>query len=154
MILPAPAVRYEQQNEAQTRAALARTVADLQQRVQALEATTSRVFNVVIDGGGSAITPGIKGEVTVPKGRVTGWQIRADQTGSIVVDVLKSTGGGAFGTIAGTEKPTLSSAILASDTALTSWSPATVAGDVLRFTVDSASTVTRVTVSLTFIQVA
>jgi hypothetical protein len=106
-------------------------------------------FGITIDGGGSAITTGVKGYVTVPyNGTITGWDIFADVTGSIVIDVWKDTYANfpplVADTIAGTEKPTLSSAIKNQDTNLTSWTTAVTAGDIIAFNVDSASTLTRV----------
>jgi hypothetical protein len=148
VILGAPPAQYTVQDQSQVRRSLEQTVNDLLRRVQVLEATSQRVVNVVIDGGGVAITTGTKGEAITPKARITGWTVVADQTGSIVVDIQRSTGGGAYSTITGSEKPTLSSAVTASDTTLTSWSPDVLAGDKLRFIVDSVATVQRVTVSL------
>lgn len=47
------------------------------------------------------------------------------------------------GTISGSEKPTLSAAAKAEDTSLTTWTTAVAAGDILRFNVDSVTTITR-----------
>lgn len=107
-------------------------------------------FGITIDGGGSAITTGVKGYVTVPyTGTITQWTLLADQSGSIVIDVWKDTYANypptVADTIAGSEKPTLSSATKNQDTNLTTWTTAVTAGDVVGFKVDSASTVTRVT---------
>lgn len=107
----------------------------------------------VIDGGGSAITTGQKGYLEIPFAcTITGWTILADQSGSIVVDVWKDTYANfpptVADTIAGSEKPTLSSAQKNQDLTLTTWTTAVSAGDVLAFNVDSAATVTRVLVSL------
>jgi hypothetical protein len=106
-------------------------------------------FGITIDGGGSAITTGVKGYITVPyNGTITGWDIFGDTTGSIVVDVWKDTYANfpptVADTIAGTEKPTLSSAVKNQDTNLTSWTTSVTAGDIVAFNVDSATTVTRV----------
>ena len=107
----------------------------------------------IIDGGGSAITTGQKGHLEVPFAMtITGWTILADQSGSIVVDVWKDTYANfppAVGdTIAGTEKPTLASAQSNQDLALTSWTTAVAAGDILAFNVDSITTVQRVLVAI------
>lgn len=108
-----------------------------------------RSFGITIDGAGSAISTGIKGDLTIPfSGTINNWYILADQIGSIVIDVWKD----AFGnypptvaeSIAGSEKPSLSSEISNSDTNLTTWATTVTAGDVVRFNVDSSSTVTRV----------
>lgn len=111
---------------------------------------TTGTITFVIDGGGSAITTGSKGYLEIPFGcTVNDWVIVADQSGSIVVDV-KAANYSTFPTtasIAGTEKPTLSSVQKNQDTSLSSWSTIT-AGDILEFVVDSAATVQRVTVAL------
>lgn len=81
---------------------------------------------------------------------ITSWTIIADQSGSIVIDVLR----GDYSTfppvtsIAGSEKPTLSGASKNQNTTLSTWTPNIAAGDIVRFNVDSASTVTRVTLSI------
>lgn len=110
-------------------------------------------FGVTIDGGGAAITTGVKGYVTIPWNMtLTGWDILADQSGSIVVDVWKDTYANypptVADTIAGTEKPTISAATKGQDTNLTSFSTSITAGDIIGFNVDSAATVTRVTLIL------
>lgn len=114
---------------------------------------TDGVIGITIDGGGSAITTGVKGYIEAPfSGTITGWTITADQSGSCVVDVWKDTYANypptVADTIAGSEKPTLSSAIKNQDLSLSSWTTSVTKGDVLGFNVDSAATVTRVTVSL------
>lgn len=108
-----------------------------------------RTFGLTIDGGGSPITTGIKGDVTVPfAGTITGWTILGDQTGSIVVDVWMDTYANypptVADTIAGSEKPTISAGIKGQDLTLTTWTTAVVAGNTMRFNVDSAATLTRV----------
>lgn len=113
----------------------------------------------IIDGGGSAITTGVKGDIMIPFNcTVLGWDIVADQSGSIVVDVWKDTYANFAPTVAdtitGTEKPTLSSAVKNQDIALSTWTTALTRNDWLRFNVDSASTVTRVTLALRVVRTA
>jgi len=113
----------------------------------------TKTFGLTIDGGGSAITTGIKGDITIPFDcTINSWYLVADAAGSIVIDVWKDTFANypptVLDSIAGTEKPTLSSVISASDTNLTTWSKTVTAGDVIRFNVDSASTITRVTLTI------
>jgi hypothetical protein len=110
-------------------------------------------FGVTIDGGGSAITTGVKGYVQIPySGTITGWNLFADQTGSIVIDVWKDNYAtfppSVADTIAGSEKPTLSSVQKNQDLSLSTWTTSVSAGDIIAFNVDSASTVTRVTLSI------
>jgi hypothetical protein len=113
-----------------------------------------RTIGCVVDGGGSVLTTGLKGGyLDVPyDGTITGWTIYADQVGSCVFDVWKDTYGNfpptVADTIAGSEKPTLSSAQKNSDTSLSTWTTAVTAGDVFAFNIDSVATITRVTVLL------
>ena len=85
---------------------------------------------------------------------INSWDILADQSGSIVVDVWKDSYANfpptIADTIAGTEKPTLSSAAKNQDTSLTSFSTSVSAGDIWRLNVDSATTITRVTISFNY----
>lgn len=124
---------------------------------ETVEATSGEgqtgALHVTLDGGGAAITTGVKLDVEVPYDlTVTGWRLVADQSGSIVIDVWADTYANfpptVADTIAGTEKPTLSAAVKNEDTALSSWTTALTAGDWLRFNVDSASTVERVALTI------
>ena len=117
--------------------------------------TTVKTITItfIIDGGGSAITTGQKGHLEIPFAcTITGWTIVADQSGSIVIDVWKDTYANfpptVADTIAGSEKPTLASVQKNQDLTLTTWTTAVAAGDILAFNVDSATTITRVTLSL------
>lgn len=110
-------------------------------------------FGITIDGGGSAITTGIKGDITIPfAGTISAWYLTADVAGSIVIDVWKDTFANfpptVLDTIAGSEKPTLSGVNKNSDTNLTTWTTSVASGDVVRFNVDSAATVTRVNLTI------
>lgn len=109
-------------------------------------------FGITMDGGGSAITTGAKGFVTIPFAcQITGWYIVADVAGSIVVDIWKAAGAvpTVANSIAGSEKPTLSSGTVANDVSLTTWTTLDVAaGDVIGFNVDSVDTVTKCTLSV------
>ena len=113
-----------------------------------------RELVLIIDGGGATITTGVKAYIPIIgfTGTITAWRILADASGSIVVDVWKDTYANfppvVADTIAGTEKPTLSSAQKNEDTALSTWTTALADGEVLGFNVDSATTVQRVTLIL------
>lgn len=108
-----------------------------------------------IDGGGSPLTAGIKGDLPpLPVNcTITGWTLLGDQVGSCVIDVWRDTYANyppvVGDSIAGTAKPTLSAQNKAQNLTLTGWgSTALLAGDILRFNVDSAGTLTRVTLEL------
>ncbi len=110
---------------------------------------------VTIGDGSNAITtsPAVKGYLPISfAGTLTGWAIVADASGSAVVDVWKAAGSVPTNSdsIAGSEKPTLSAAQLASDASLTTWTTSFAAGDIFGFEVESASTVKQITITLSF----
>lgn len=105
-----------------------------------LKADETACFGITIDGGGSEITTGVKGYISIPYAcTIVGWYITGDPAGSIVVDVWKRAGvipDNAY-SIAGTERPALTGAAVNSDTNLTTWTTAVSAGDVVGFNVMS-----------------
>lgn len=101
-------------------------------------------FGIVVDGGGSVISTGSKGFKYIPWDcTITGWDIRSDISGDCVINIKR-----AGISIAGTEKPTLSSSSSDSDLTLTTWTTSLVAGDIIEFVVDSAATLTQVTATI------
>lgn len=111
--------------------------------------TTPSGIGITIDGGGSAITTGVKGYIVCPyAGTITGWTILGDTTGSIVIDVWKDTYANfpplVADSIAGSEKPTISASNKGQDNSLSTWTTTVSAGDIFAFNVDSAATLTRV----------
>lgn len=114
--------------------------------------TTS--MGLVIDGGGSTITTGVKGDLYIPVAcTITANTMLADQSGSIVVDIWKNTYASYPPTVANTitasALPTISSAVKSQDSTLTGWTTACSAGDTLRFNVNSCTSITRLALSLT-----
>ena len=115
-------------------------------------------LGIVFDGGGSVIVPGIKGffEVGVAC-RITAVTLlstdAAVTAGSIVVDLWKAPYGSypptVGNSITASAKPTLASASQSRDTTLTGWTTLIQAGDILAFVVESATTVTKVNLTLT-----
>jgi hypothetical protein len=106
---------------------------------------------ITVDGSGVALTTGSKGFRTIPHAAtIVGWQLISKESGSIVIDVKKCAHANfpTTSSICGSAKPTLSSAQINHDEALTSWTTSISAGDILEFVVDSASTVTRATLTL------
>jgi len=94
-----------------------------------------------INGNGAVISSGASGTKAAPfAGTVIGWYAYSNTSGSIVVDIQKSTYAGydTFATIAGIEKPTISVGVKASDTSLTTWTATVAQADLLRAVVDSA----------------
>lgn len=107
----------------------------------------------VIDGGGSTILSGQKGHYEVPFNcTIKRSTLLADQSGSIVVDVWKAAYGSfppnSGNTITASATPTITSAQKAQDSTLSGWTTSLTAGDILAFNVNSATTITRVTLSL------
>lgn len=108
----------------------------------------------VIDGLGATITTGLKGDLEIPFNcTITNVRLFADQQGSIVVDIYKSNFNNfppsVGNTIAPTSKPTISNNSKYEDSTLSGWTTTITAGDILRFNVNSVTTITRLTVSLT-----
>lgn len=106
-----------------------------------------------LDGAGSVITTGIKADIFVPyAGTIQSVTLLADQTGSIVVDIWKVAYASYPPTIANTitaaALPTISSAVKSQDTTLTGWTTSVSAGDTIRFNVNSASAITRLSLTL------
>jgi len=114
-----------------------------------------RQVTLAIDGGGAVITPGVKAYLSLPvAGTWKKWRLLADVSGSIVIDVRRDTYANypptGADSIAASAKPTLSAAVTNEDATLTGWTTAFSAGDVVGFNVDSASTVTQVTLTVEF----
>lgn len=107
----------------------------------------------IIDGSGSAITIGEKGHLEIPFAcTITQVTLLADQSGSIVVDIWKDTYTNFPPTnadsITAAAPPTITTAQKSQDSALPGWTTAISAGDILAFSVDSCTAITRITLSL------
>lgn len=116
---------------------------------------TDFLIQIVIGNGEDEITTSVpvKGYVEVPVNcQVVAWTLVADDAGDIVIDVWKDTYANFPPTntdsIAGSEKPTLSTAQKNQDVDLTTWTVDMFKGDWLAFEVESAATVKQVTLSL------
>ncbi len=113
-------------------------------------ATIAATITCVFDGNGAAVVAGSEVYLEVPFAMtITGWTLLADQSGSAVVDVWKDSYANypptVADTIAGSEKPTLSSTQKNQDLSLSTWTTSVSAGDTLVFHVDSATTVEKLT---------
>ena len=117
--------------------------------------STGGSIEIVISGLGSTISTGIVVDFVVPKAvTITSWTLLADQTGSIVVDLWK----GAYSSfpptvsnsVTGSALPTLTSAAKNTSSTLTGWTTAWSTDDIVRVNVNSATSVTRVTLRLAY----
>jgi hypothetical protein len=116
-----------------------------------LPARTAAI-HYVIDGSGSVPTTGNYGQINIPVAcTITGWVLTADASGSAVVDVLRSTYSGfpTTSSIAGTDKPTLSSVQKNQNLAISAWGSTSLsAGDQLQFNLNSVATCKRLNITL------
>lgn len=124
--------------------------------------TRTTTFGITIDGGGSAITTGVKGYCYVPySGNITAVTVLSDLAPvgtSVVVDIWKcayadyapGTHPVDADTITSATPPTLTATnFKVQDTTLTTWTKAVAAGSVYAFNVDATNTVTRLHVIVT-----
>jgi len=116
-------------------------------------ATGPTQMTIIIDGGESEILTGIKADVQVMKARVIKKvSMLADQSGSIVINIWKDSYANFPPTvddkITASAPPTISSATKSEDATLTDWTKSISAGDILRFNVDSCTTITRCTLTI------
>lgn len=116
---------------------------------------TTKSLGIVMDGGGVALQSGIKGDLYVPYNMtITNWTLLADVSGSAVVDVWKAPYGSYPPTVANTiigataTKPNLSSQLSNQSLTVPGWTTGVSAGDTIRFNLDSATSVTRLTLSI------
>jgi len=113
-------------------------------------------LNFVLDGGGSALTTGVK----IDLGpwpfdlTLTSVTLLGDQTGSIALDLWVDTYANYPPTVADTitaaAKPTISAATKSQDNTLTGWTVAVATGKTIRVNIDSITTLTRCGVSLAY----
>lgn len=111
------------------------------------------VIPFVANNNGTVFNTGILGEIEVPFAcTITGVALLAGQTGSIVIDIWKDSYANYPPTdadsITASAPPTISNSIKSVDTTLTGWTTAVAAGDILRFNIDSVTSITRFTLSL------
>lgn len=111
-------------------------------------------INFIIDGGGSTITTGIKGDIVVDFAcTINSATVLADQSGAIVVDIWNDTYANYPPTdadsITASAPPTITaSGVKSQDATLTGWDTSIAAGSTLRYNVDSVTSIQRACVSL------
>jgi hypothetical protein len=115
-------------------------------------------IEIGFDGHGQAPATGVKTDFVVPYPmRITGWTVVADVAGSAQLDLWRAAYANYPPTVAdsvtGSDKPRLSSELKAQSVALTDWVKDWAADDLVRVNLDSAETLTRATVILSFIRI-
>jgi hypothetical protein len=114
---------------------------------------STRTMSFEKDYNGNVIATGIMGDMPFDFAcEITGVTMLADQTGSAVVDIWKAAYANyppvVGNTIVAAAKPTISAAIKSQDVTLTGWTKTISAGDILRFNLDSISSITRLQIAL------
>ena len=94
--------------------------------------------------GGGVLATGVRGYLPVEfTCYITGWQVFANTSGSIEIEVWKDTYANfppnSFDLISGTEPVIITTALKAEDKSLSSWTTLITAGDVLAFNVNSVT---------------
>jgi hypothetical protein len=116
--------------------------------------TIPRAFGVVFDGGGAVLATGAQADVVIPYAMtITGWTILGDVGGTASVDIWSApyanyppTGSN---TIVGAgTKPNLANSVKGQSSSLASWTTGITAGNIIRFNLDSATTQTRITLTI------
>lgn len=113
----------------------------------------TRELMMVFDGGGSALTPGVKGEASLDfPCTITHWRLLADQSGSAVLNIWKDSYANYPPTVAdkitASAPPTIASDDQGDSGTLTGWTTSVAAGDTFRFNLDSVTTIQRLTLIL------
>jgi len=111
--------------------------------------TTS--IGVSFTNNSKILSPNTSVSLSVPYDcTVTEWDCFSANTGTFVADIRKSTYAGypSVSSIAGSDKPTLSSQYKNTSTTLTGWSKVLLNGDVLMFDIEQATMSGTVTVQL------
>lgn len=114
-------------------------------------------IEAIIGDGTTVIATGEHGDIEVPFDcEIQSVRLKADVAGDFVVDIWKSTYAALpaanADSITGGNEPELTADLTYEDSTLTGWDTTLLAGDWLTYNVDSAATVTRVTVSLTVVR--
>lgn len=110
-------------------------------------------IHYVFDGGGLAVSTGLKGSIIVPFAcTINSWSLVATPSGSITVDIWKTPLAdyppSVADSICGGAKPSISGGQQASSSSLGAWDTAVAEGDVLSFNVDIVTSVTLASIAL------
>lgn len=116
---------------------------------------TKNTCGISLDGGNEVISTGTVNYITLVKsGTIKAWALVADQVGDIVIDVWKKSGAlptDADSIVGNGEAPNLTQQSVKSSNTLTQYVNLNVtAGDIIGFHVDSATSITKATLTLTY----
>jgi len=116
---------------------------------------TTATIDLVIPMGGTALATGIIAGVDVHCDfafTIVQWTLLGNASGSLVIDIWKDTYANFPPTVADTitasAKPTISTATKGQSSTLTGWTTSVAVGDILRFNVDSVTTIVAATLIL------
>jgi hypothetical protein len=114
----------------------------------------AREIRITIDGNGSPLSLGVPDSYyrVAVAGTISEWYITGYPSGSVVIDLIKAANAipvAANSMTGGTDRPSLSSATVNSDTNVTGWTTTSLSvGDVLGVNVISCSTITNAVITL------
>ncbi len=106
-----------------------------------------------IDNAASTIPTGVNGNLVIPFDcTISQWTLLANESGSIVIDIWKDSYANYPPTdedsITASAPPTITTATKGQSSTLTGWTTSLLAGDILRFNVDSITTIKAVDINL------
>ncbi len=110
-----------------------------------------------IDNGTNVIPTGVNGNLVVPFAcTISQWTLLANESGSIVVNIWKDSYANYPPTVAdkitASAPPTITSSSKGQSSTLTGWTTTLLAGDILRFNVDSVTTIKAVDINLVILR--
>ncbi len=123
-------------------------------KIEDLPGKLKRNIIMIINGGGAVITTGEKGFLRIPFAcTINKVTLLADVSGSIVIDIWKDTFANYPPTVADTitaaAKPTITTAVKSEDSTLTGWTTSISIDDILKYNVDSVTSIKEITIILT-----
>jgi hypothetical protein len=129
------------------------TIRRWSQRATAQGGAEVDTINVLVGDGAAVLTAGVAACIRVDfRARITGCFVQEfdGTTGSVVLGIAKALPGSSpsFSSIVASAPPTISSGRYAADETLTGWTTSINRGDLLRFSVTSATSIMRVLVAL------
>lgn len=113
--------------------------------------TITEDIAIIVDGAGAVLTTGSKGFRQIGFAcTIVGWTLLGDQSGSIAIDIKKSTYASfpTTSSIVASAAPSITTAQKNTSTTLTGWTTSISAGDVVEISVTSVTSLTRCVIQL------